>query len=363
MDAQANLSDVFFLLMRLALNNDEPVEPFTLTAAQWQELWTEAGRQAVQGLLFEGVQKLPEGQWPPKALVMQWAGVAQQIAQRNRRINAVAAHLSRRVESAGYHLCVLKGQGNALLYPNPLSRAPGDIDAWVDAPFRRVIAYVRCRLPKAKADYHHVDAGLVGDVPVEAHYRPAFVFAPHHNRRLQRFFHERAEAQFLHAVALPEAAGTTCVPTAEFNRVYQLVHIQHHLLREGIGLRHIIDYAQVLRCPLTDEERAATTQAIKQCGLRNTAGAMSYVCRELLNIDESLLPAAPDERHGRFLLREMMRGGNFGQHGHNSWLWRSALGRNIARLLRDIRLLRLYPSECFWEPLFRWWHFFWRRSK
>lgn len=362
MDPQANLPHLFFLLMRLALDKDEPVEPFTLSQGQWQELWGEAGRQSVQGLLFEAVQRLPKESWPPRELVMQWAGASQQIAQYNSRLNAVAAHLSRRVESAGFHLCVLKGQGNALLYPNPLARSAGDIDAWTDAPMRRVIAYVRCRLPKAKAVYHHVDAGLVGGVPVEVHYRPAFLYSPFHNRRLQHFFDETAREQFTHAVALPGDAGTTCVPTSAFNMVFQLAHLQHHIQRDGLGLRHIIDYALVLRQPMDEEEREAVRRTIARCGLRPIAGAVGYACVQLLNMDEALLPAPADERRGRFLLREMMRGGNFGFHGRGLWMQRSAVGRNLYHLWRDLRMVHLFPSECLWEPLFRLWHFFWRKK-
>ena len=33
----------------------------------------------------------------------------------------------------GLRCCILKGQGNALMYPNPYSRTPGDIDVWIDA--------------------------------------------------------------------------------------------------------------------------------------------------------------------------------------------------------------------------------------
>ena len=75
-----------------------------------------------------------------------------------------------------------------------------------------------------------------------------------------------------------------------------------------------------------------------------------------------------DEQRGRVLAQEMMTGGNFGQKvplkksdivGEKPLL-RLQVRKNILRLQRDMRLVRYFPSECLWEPLFRLYHFFWR---
>ena len=69
---------------------------------------------------------------------------------------------------------------------------------------------------------------------------------PIHNRRLQKWFEEKAPEQFRPYVELPDYVGTICVPTMGFNTVYLLAHVYHHLLHEGIGLRQIIDYYYLL---------------------------------------------------------------------------------------------------------------------
>ena len=35
--------------------------------------------------------------------------------------------------------------------------------------------------------------------------------------------------------------------------------------------------------------------------------------------------------------------------------------KNWLRIRRDIRMMRYFPSECLWEPVFRVYHFFWRQ--
>ena len=59
---------------------------------------------------------------------MIWMAKAQQIRRQNRKVNTVASKLFSMLRKDGLRCCVLKGQGNALMYPNPYSRTPGDID-------------------------------------------------------------------------------------------------------------------------------------------------------------------------------------------------------------------------------------------
>lgn len=75
---------------------------------------------------------------------------------------------------------MLKGQGNALLYPNGSHRTPGDIDIWVEGGDKKVISFVRSILPNGKACYHHIDFPPYNGVEVEVHYRPSFLFRVWH---------------------------------------------------------------------------------------------------------------------------------------------------------------------------------------
>ena len=94
-------------------------------------------------------------------------------------------------------------------------------------------------------------------------------------------------------------------------------------------------------------------------GLLDIAGAVMWVLKEVLGLEEKYLIAPIEERRGRFLYEEIMRGGNFGMHD-STRKPKSKIGKNIERLKQDLRLVRYFPSECLWEPIFRVWHFFWR---
>ena len=95
-------------------------------------------------------------------------------------------------------------------------------------------------------------------------------------------------------------------------------------------------------------------------GLWEFAGAVMYVLREVMGLDEKRMICAPDERRGRLLLEEIMAGGNFGHYDERNHFGQGALWHNIQRFRRDWRMLRFYPSEALSEPLFRVCHFLWR---
>ena len=227
-----------------------------------------------------------------------------------------------------------------------------------DADIRTVIAYCRQFVPDAKACYHHIDFLKAGDVPVEVHYRPSWLNNPFHNRRLQRYFLEQAPQQFAN-----EQPQGFAAPTWEFNVVFLLSHIANHLLHEGIGLKQVVDYYYLLRSQTERRSIDSYEQEFRRLGLLSFARQLMWVLCQVLGLDEQLLVARQDERRGRLLLSEMLAGGNFGMHDDRplSGFYTSGLKSNLQRVVRDLRMMRYFPSESLWEPAFRIWHYFWRR--
>ena len=180
-----------------------------------------------------------------KELLLQWMAESQMLEKANVRLNDAAIQVSEWFRKKGFRTCILKGQGNALMYPNPYSRTPGDIDIWVEGGDKRVISFVRSISPYEKACYHHIEFPSYKGVEVEVHYRPSFLLCYWHNRKLQKYYERVKEKQFSHRVMLGEQ-GEISIPTAEFNIIFQLTHIYAHLMNEGIGLRQLVDYYFVI---------------------------------------------------------------------------------------------------------------------
>ena len=198
------------------------------------------------GVLFDGIKKLPaEHVGMEKELLLQWMAESQMLEKANVRLNDTAIQVSEWFRKKGFRTCILKGQGNALMYPNPYSRTPGDIDIWVEGGDKRVISFVRSISPHEKACYHHIEFPSYKGMEVEVHYRPSFLLCFWHNRKLQKYYERVKEEQFSHQVMLGEQ-GEIAIPTVEFNLIFQLTHIFSHLMNEGIGLRQLVDYYFVI---------------------------------------------------------------------------------------------------------------------
>ena len=440
----------------------------------WDACYQFAKRQTLVGVLFDGIQRLPKELAPARPLLLRWLSDSESIRRRNMRMDRASAYIYNKVCAAGFRCCILKGQGNALLYPHPSSRIPGDVDVWVMAN-REELRHIALSLTEGdgsslQESLNHIGLTVHG-VSVELHSTPALLNSPLHNSRLQRWLKRNADLQCSNRIALPNNAGEVAVPTVSFNIIYQLCHLFHHCFYEGVGLRQIVDYYFVLMntdfsgntdeasgntdgvsgntdegCLFlntdftdftdkvsgnTDEDGVlsntdftdntdriggnaesdgslmntdctdftdsssgdfegdgcllntdcadfldsssgglgevdsggalvALQEELKWLGLWEFAGAVMYVLREVMGLDEKRMICAPDERRGRLLLEEIMAGGNFGHYDERNHFGQGALWHNIQRFRRDWRMLRFYPSEALSEPLFRAWHFLWR---
>ena len=219
----------------------------------WQQLYSFASKQALLGLCFEGIERLGK-EYPEelkqnpigRELLMTWMGKAQQIHRQNMKVNAVAGKLFSMLREDGMRCCVLKGQGNALMYPNPYSRTPGDIDVWINASRERIMEYAQKRFELGDdIRLQHLETSL-DRVPVELHFFPCSMNNPIYHARLLKWFKRNADLQCSHIVSLPDGTGDIAIPTSSFNVVYQLTHLYHHFFDEGIGMRQIIDYFLVV---------------------------------------------------------------------------------------------------------------------
>ena len=236
---------IFFDFLRFCIGSDSEI-PSSLKEVDWKELYAIAKKQCLVGVLFDGIKKLPaEYVGIEKELLLQCMAESQMLEKANIRLNDAAIQVSEWLRKKGFRTCILKGQGNALMYPNPYSRTPGDIDIWVEGGDKRVISFVRSISPHEKACYHHIEFPSYKGVEVEVHYRPSFLLCFWHNRKLQKYYERVKEEQFSHRVMLAEQ-GEIAIPTVEFNLIFQLTHIFSHLMNEGIGLRQLVDYYYVL---------------------------------------------------------------------------------------------------------------------
>ena len=217
----------FLTFLSYSLSPDSQALPECTAHICWADLLQFAKKQSVVGVFWQGVKRMSglETNRPSEDDVMDWMVEVSKIAKRNRLVNAVAVKVANGFRQQGFDAFVLKGQGNALLYPDPSSRTPGDIDVYVhpqqqgdgwkndEAAIREIITFCKKLDKSARALYHHIDIPAVDKVPVEVHYRATWLNSPVNNRRLQNLLSTLlSRKDGTKHVALPEEAGDIIVP-------------------------------------------------------------------------------------------------------------------------------------------------------
>lgn len=414
---------LFFEFLQVAIGNRESLSR-ELSDNEWQDIFRLLKEHALLGVGFSAMERLhAKGVVCPPGLRMKWFALVVQIERRNEQMNGLCKKVTEQYEHDGLSTCILKGQGNILNYPKKLGvrRQSGDIDVWatlINVDGLRIkdkgiaiavytgknkVEYVEYHGHKAireyvmmqyrlkridahpKVCYHHIDAPDMDGIEVEVHYRPTFCRSFIRNRRMQKWFDTLASECMSNRTSEGFA-----VPTASFNVVYQMAHLFEHYFEGGIGLRQMMDYHYTLKAWQEEimEWKSQQSQGmwseglgtpvmsaqevmavLRSFGMGKFAGAVMWVLKEVFfKNEECILSFAPwmicepNEKEGKKLLEEIMKGGNFGQYDERGKEFKNGgmMKHGLWKLKRVMRLVRSYPEEAMWEPMFRVYHLIWR---
>ena len=408
-----------FELIQVAVGNRSSLSSVP-TQDEWQQLYGLLSKHTLLGIGYVSIQKLPQEQWPPKMLVLKWTSVATAISHQNKTLNEECKSLCEEFRHEGVASVVIKGQSNLENYPEELRwyRTPGDIDLWCEArngveigemvngevvksEFHGIAGvieyckqYERCRgrdIPWHRVLYYHCELKSDNGIAIEPHYRISYLHSPVRNHRLQKWF----KGQFDICLQNKCQLGFP-VLTPSVNVVYQLVHLYRHVFEGGIGLRQLMDYYFALRVWHNDVMECKDLQSqgmwseglgtpvmsaqvvmavIRSFGMGKFAGAVMWVLKEVFENEECRIkneewPAElepwmicePNDKEGRKLLEVIMKGGNFGQYDTRDAALKKGgmMKHGVWKLKRVMRLVRSYPEEALWEPVFRVYHLIWR---
>lgn len=344
-----------------------------------------AKKQALLGLAFEGVKKLPKEQWPQGDIVLKWTMATEQVKRQNLQTTNVCLRLNDIFAKEGFETCILKGQANHVYYDRLIDgvslgmlRVCGDVDAWIWPkekilhPVKSIIDYCQRRNILLSLCHLHAEVKPINGVPIEIHFRPSFLNAPWRNRNFQRVF---KAAVFDNAKI--DDSGIVKKLRVDYDLIFQMNHIYRHLLDEGVGLRQVFDFYVLLKD--YNKERNIRTELMRKeemmkiissCGMKRFATALMYVLKDIFHVGNDELICGISEKDGLFLQDEMMMAGNFGHYDTrmNAIEVRKGklsfqLQRASRRFMRNLRFLSSYPEEVICEPFARIAHFLWRKLR
>lgn len=342
--------------LRYSLHDDAGV-PETTGSIDWDVLLDFGKRQSIRGVLLHGIRKLPDdAPHPSFPQLKRWLQQRIAIKTANIRIYRDAVNVTRRFhEETGCDSVVMKGQANALRYPDPYMREPGDIDLWTTAATKPLIRWAHSHDPRGSIEYHHVDLNVLA-TPVELHYVPSFMGNLFYEWRMRRWFKKEKPGQFGNKATLPDGLGEIGVLEPSFDCVFQLSHMMHHFFFEGIGFRQVIDFYYLLST--LPEDDGSIMKIVNWLNMGKFTAAVMFVLHDVLGMPRERLLCPTNKKIGLLFLHELLSAGNFGFHDtryHFEGL--SRWDQYKLETWRNLHFAKEFPSEViFGRPLSRWWH-------
>lgn len=352
---------LFLALTKISVGEAESL-PYTPTEQEWQFLFSMANKHTIAGPLFAALEKLPAEQRPPRKVFVDWLATTEKIKHDSREAFHNAVWTSKKFLQAGFRNVILKGQGNALHYPDPLLRLPGDVDVWLEGSREKIISYVRKFFPHIRIQWVEMEFPIKKGCSIEVHTIPSFMSNPFDNRRLKKYFLDHAEEMFSNPAVVTEE-GEMRVPTTQVNMLFQLTHIYRHLFNEGIGLRQVMDYYYLLQQNDATQYIPETALMLKKLHMERFCSALMYVLQEALGLQRAQMILPPNEKEGQFLLSEILQAGNFGHADERNHLRQDMWGNFWQKTFRNWRFVSHYHREVLWNPWYRLTQFAWRKYK
>lgn len=306
-----------FALLRAALWKEEVDVSLFKGAVDWKAVSALAFRQTVLGLLYEGIMQLPQEYRPERALILKLHSWCVQTVQRHHLLNEVWKEIAGRLEGEQIHCVLLKGQGLAANYPEPLRRACGDIDLYVGSEnYPRV-----CRLladwgmltEEASETMQHLHL-TYRSVTLEIHRITGVMY----HWRINRAFRAWSDAllQGPDCRTMEVGGKTVYLPPVRFDALFIFYHLHRHLLTGGVGLRQFCDCMMFLHAYAGEVDRSLLEKDLNEMGLMRGWQIMGYLVVNFLGMPKEEFPFYADDKDVResagVMLELVLRNGNFG---------------------------------------------------
>ena len=343
------MNEQFRELIQVALGNRQQMER-PLSSGEWQELYGQAQKQALLGICMYGISKLPKEQKPEGQLYWKWLAVATQIQQQNRKVDEALKELAFLFDEHHVKYAVVKGQVASRYYPDPSFRQAGDIDFFVDrkdfARAKQLITAEWGATYEGTARHHHIEFEYKG-IPFEQHHALIRLYDKQNDNYWDRLVEKLYAIQKIDAVAV-----STLSPT--LHSLYIFLHLYHHLLELGVGLRQFCDWAAILHACTHDIDHKAIRQHLKVLGMERAYRACGAILINNLGLSAEEFTYelnARDYRYAKRILEVVDYRGNMGKYNlkggqHGMWHNLEAAGIKIAHFMKFMPLAPKF--SCKW---------------
>lgn len=329
------------------------IEP--MSAWKWNRLYRISLMHGVAALVSDGIEANSDKFFLqiPDELAHNWQEATEGTEEANRNLNTQLGRLFDIMNRERLRPILLKGQGTASLYANPLHRTAGNIDIFF--PYTP-------QADKADewAEANGSDVTTTEKNTVE--YKWQGVMVKNHrniqrltNRLLNRKLQSITDKEIRccdSEYALIDGVKVEVLPPT-LNLLMSIIRITRYILNEGVSLKQIIDLGIFLRQDGDKVDYAKLQKWIRQLKLQNMARLIASLLKRLFYFDESEMPfvsgkaseSANDVISDTFRISGAHSTDWYFTQGKNIFVRTSDSSAMMWQVRHSARYFRYYPSE------------------
>lgn len=344
----------FLELVKSGLWGNEPDKSAFSSKTDWKRLYKIGKKQALLGVMFDGMQRLPDELKPERGIYIQWCTAVLLIEDNNRKLNHELGNLYSMLRSEGIEPVLMKGQGVAQYYPEPLHRVCGDIDIFIGKKDYEATSRLLSKDGHESAEMTSIHSTFDWHgVVVENHNTIDQMASPKSDRELQKIvesWHHGRERKMM-------IEGTeVLLPPLDFDVVFIFHHALYHLLSSGVGFRQLCDWARMLHVNRDNIDKEEVRQMLKALRIEGAARIFEALEVEYLGMpseDLILEYGEDDKRKAKILFDDIWNSGNFGFWDDNrskrpEGYWKGKMYTFKNEVKRSRKVGQICPREARW---------------
>lgn len=292
-------------LLRFSITNDShDVEDVELSDKEWRMLYCRSVDHGILAVVWDILCRLGHTPRIPRSLRLQWAVNAENVEQRYDRQLYLAEEFAEVMSDNGIRVVALKGFSLSQYYPNPKHRECGDFDCYLCGDFEkgnRVAQQLGAHVDVNGSKHSHI---FYKGLMIENHLycmsiKKGDAAICKAEQNLQNIIKSASSLDRVEK-------SNILIPPPQFSAIFLTHHSLHHFLVENISLRHIYDWALLLKYEQNNIDWGHFYDVCRANSMDTFANTVNCICVELLGVELHSPLICIDTRYAQKVLDDIL---------------------------------------------------------
>lgn len=361
-----NISTHLISILRSELFKGEVNSTFftSFSEQDWKKLFYCTAQQGVLAIVYDVVSQLPQESQPPRNIRLQWALSVEAIENRHELQRKNSAILAEAFSEQGIQTIVMKGLAIGTYYPHPAHRECGDLDCFLVKdgsttsdgyePGNQICEQIGA---KVKRDYYKNSHISYRGLMIENH---CFFLPIRGSRRVKELERHLREIALRGKTSM--VPGTKLiVPSPDFNALFLTMHGLNHFLSEGIKLRHILDWALLLKAEQNNINWTEFYHWADKMHMTRFANALTAISVEYFGLQITNPAIQTSSPYAKRVLEDtLFKSEGVYNKGYSAWTSRLKLVQN--KFSYTWKYHKIYQKSVVWELAKNVWGFIFEKN-